>query len=187
MSTKKQSGRTETQRAIVELRKHLGMTQQQLSTLMGVTLTSVGRWETTRPPRGFYLWHLAFLAKQSTQPHLQRIFLEGLAKGSGEDSRLLQSLKDAKEAPRQLLEALNSAIFHLSVCTNFFDYQGLPLPVAHSYQLMLEAIRTAHLDLLTDVRSRRIPVRPDALEQTQLLLEEAIEYERIRSKADASK
>jgi transcriptional regulator with XRE-family HTH domain len=47
------------------MRAELGLTQAQLAARLGVTVQSVGRWESFRPPRGETLDRLAEWAKEA--------------------------------------------------------------------------------------------------------------------------
>jgi transcriptional regulator with XRE-family HTH domain len=72
MSTKKR--RTPVQEAVLALRKQLGLTQQQLAVAMNVTVVTVCRWETSRPPSGFSLVQLMMFARRCDTAELSNLF-----------------------------------------------------------------------------------------------------------------
>jgi transcriptional regulator with XRE-family HTH domain len=76
MSTKK---KTQVQLALIELRRRLGMTQQGLSEALHVTMVSVCRWETSRPPAGLSLIRLAKYARDAGLNDVAVIFEEELS------------------------------------------------------------------------------------------------------------
>lgn len=57
-----------------ELRQALGLTQQQLSERLKVTVTTVARWETTRPPRILRLAQIERLARMNNKDILAGLF-----------------------------------------------------------------------------------------------------------------
>jgi transcriptional regulator with XRE-family HTH domain len=68
------SPKTEVQEAVIALRRALGLTQQQLSEAMKVTVVTVCRWETVRPPSGLSLVRLADFARDSGNDRIETIF-----------------------------------------------------------------------------------------------------------------
>jgi transcriptional regulator with XRE-family HTH domain len=66
--------RTSVQKALIQLRKKLGLSQQGLSEALKVTSISVCRWETSRPPTGFSLLKLEQFAHDSSAPEIAAIF-----------------------------------------------------------------------------------------------------------------
>jgi transcriptional regulator with XRE-family HTH domain len=72
MSSKRK--KTAVQKALTQLRKSLGMTQQELSERLGVILNSVSRWESSRPPSGHSLWQLQRFARDVGAPEIAAIF-----------------------------------------------------------------------------------------------------------------
>ena len=77
MSSKK----TPVQLALINLRKKLCITQQQLATAMNVSTVSVCRWETIRPPTGTSLADLASFAEKNGAPEEAALFGETLFQG----------------------------------------------------------------------------------------------------------
>src|SRR5947209_1616164 len=53
--------------AVIELRQGLGQTQQQFAHALGVSITTIARWETNRPPRGTILADLARIARSEVK------------------------------------------------------------------------------------------------------------------------
>jgi transcriptional regulator with XRE-family HTH domain len=175
MSSEKRSGKTETQLAVVELRKHAGMTQQQLAVEMGLSIVTVTRWETSRPPQGIYLLHLASIAKKLKRPDLQRIFMAGIVSGG----IFLQSGHHP-----QTVEATKAALFWLNMCAGHLDYMCTSQRFVNAYRAAIGAIKVANFELLREVREGGMVARfipRDQLEATQLLLEEIEENESLRS------
>jgi hypothetical protein len=70
--------RTPVQAAMVELRARLGLSQQDLSNLLGVGLPSVGRWETREDPAGIMLANLRDLATKHGHGDLAAVFVKRL-------------------------------------------------------------------------------------------------------------
>ena len=60
--------------ALVELRSHLGETQQQFASRLGVAITTVARYETTNPPSGKVLERLAFISSENGLDELSTTF-----------------------------------------------------------------------------------------------------------------
>ena len=69
---------TATQKALVDLRMRLNLSQQALADELQVTQTSVARWEIYLHPNGIYLYLLATFARSSGQPELAEIFENAL-------------------------------------------------------------------------------------------------------------
>jgi transcriptional regulator with XRE-family HTH domain len=67
-----------TQRALVEFRMRLNLSQQALADELQVTQASVARWETYLRPNGIYLYLLATFARISGQPEIAAIFENAL-------------------------------------------------------------------------------------------------------------
>lgn len=80
VSSKKRT-RTECQQALVDLRERLGLTQRKLALALDVTVVSVCRWETSRPPSGTVLAKLADFARSSGQVDLAELFNRCLWEG----------------------------------------------------------------------------------------------------------
>jgi transcriptional regulator with XRE-family HTH domain len=59
---RKKKTKTDVQLALIDLRRHLQMTQLQLANALGLTPVTVARWETTQPPRGSALQRLVEFA-----------------------------------------------------------------------------------------------------------------------------
>jgi transcriptional regulator with XRE-family HTH domain len=65
--------------AVQKLRNCLNQTQQEFANSLGVAITTVARWETTRPPKGRALSDLNKLALENKQWELAKIFGDALA------------------------------------------------------------------------------------------------------------
>lgn len=71
------------QRAIAELRRRLGMTQQALAVDLGKAVVTVARWETSRLPSTEELLGLHGYAKKRGHEDLAGIFAEAALEASG--------------------------------------------------------------------------------------------------------
>jgi transcriptional regulator with XRE-family HTH domain len=69
----------DTQRAVVALRQHRQMTQQQFAVYLDVAITTVARWETFRPPSGPSLRRLREVAIEFGRLDLEDIFWSAIA------------------------------------------------------------------------------------------------------------
>ncbi|MBZ5626112.1 MAG: helix-turn-helix domain-containing protein [Acidobacteriia bacterium] len=62
------------QDAVVELRRALGLNQTLFARRIGVSTSTVYRWETQKPPRGPVLTRLSELSESLQRPDLQGVF-----------------------------------------------------------------------------------------------------------------
>lgn len=69
--------------AVRELREALGQTQQEFANSLKVAITTVARWETTRPPRGPALAKLVNLANENGFFHITEMFRQAVSKALG--------------------------------------------------------------------------------------------------------
>jgi transcriptional regulator with XRE-family HTH domain len=69
--------------ALIELRKLLGETQQQFANRLGTAITTIARYETTRPPRGRVLVRLEQIARSEGHKNCARAFRSALEKEFG--------------------------------------------------------------------------------------------------------
>ncbi len=69
---------TVTQKALVDLRNRLDLSQQMLANEIQVTQVSVARWENHLQPKGIYLYLLATFARSSGQSEIAAIFENAL-------------------------------------------------------------------------------------------------------------
>ena len=67
--------RNESSIALVELRETLKLSQQNFSTALGVTISTIARWETSDPPKGYSLIRLALLAGDRMLPEIRDRFI----------------------------------------------------------------------------------------------------------------
>jgi transcriptional regulator with XRE-family HTH domain len=65
---------TAAQKGVIDLRQALGLSQQKLAALMGKSIVSIARWETSRPPTGVSLYELLIFAERRGQREIARIF-----------------------------------------------------------------------------------------------------------------
>lgn len=61
-------------RAVGELRRSSGLNQTMFGLRLGVSLSTIYRWETQKPPRGPVLARLAEMAEALQRPDLQGLF-----------------------------------------------------------------------------------------------------------------
>jgi transcriptional regulator with XRE-family HTH domain len=130
MSTGKK--RTPIQEAVIEMRKRLELTQQQLSEALGVVLPTVGRWESSRPPSGFSLARLYMYAQRFDNTRdLSEIFWQAAeAERRSVISRLPRSIPE-----RALWQVRTMA-------------QHRPEKMREPYLVVLRALLDAHAKLL---------------------------------------
>lgn len=67
-------------RAVLDLRTHLGSTQEAFSRLTGYTLRTISRWELETPPSGSALKQLWQLARENGANSAAAIFLVAIRK-----------------------------------------------------------------------------------------------------------
>jgi transcriptional regulator with XRE-family HTH domain len=165
MSRKKSSRLLPTQKAVVELRKHRGMTQQEFSSRLGIAITTVARWETFRPPSGSSLARLRDAAAESGRPDLQRIFDRAL---------LLEAIAPLRLPFGPLSKAVSNLIT-ASTC------QPVDPRLAKAYGQMLSALTEAHAQLFAEARAGRFRALPlEEIRKTQIDLEQIQETEQMR-------
>jgi len=70
-------------RALIELRKLLGETQQQFASRLGTAITTIARYETSRPPRGRVLARLEQIARSEGHTNCARTFRSALERELG--------------------------------------------------------------------------------------------------------
>lgn len=118
----------DTKTAVRELRKALGDTQQQFATRLGMAISTVVRYELTRPPKGKVLNQLAHLAITNGRPEIAHVFFEALddemgverPEGRGDFLRFLQNA-ELNELERELLIGLKLICAHLEATETFIQ------------------------------------------------------------------
>jgi transcriptional regulator with XRE-family HTH domain len=106
----RQREKTPVQKALIQLRKMRGMTQQQFSEAVGVTMISVNRWETSRPPTGPSLWRLVKYALDSGAFEIAAVFQRAADKSlpipppNRADEQALKELRHAAQYDPALRE-----------------------------------------------------------------------------------
>lgn len=88
------SDKTPVQLALRGLREKLGLTQQQFSEALGVTMVTVCRWETSRPPSGYSLIRLVMFSQRSGASEEAELFQKALH----------ESPRDPYERPPQFIQ-----------------------------------------------------------------------------------
>ena len=94
MPRKTSSRRTPVSRALIELRSRMGETQQSLSALLGVSLQSIARWETSAPPVNMALANLHRMATEAGHHDLAKVFMDALEALKGKQRRKLDETLD---------------------------------------------------------------------------------------------
>ena len=88
--------RTPVQRALIELRKRMGHSQESLARTLNVSLPTVGRWETTLEPKGINLARLEKIATEKQLPEVAAVFQAALDKLKDTAPRDAQAIHDEK-------------------------------------------------------------------------------------------
>jgi transcriptional regulator with XRE-family HTH domain len=83
---------TPAQQAVIDLRRALGLSQQKLATLMGKSIVTVARWETSRPPTGASLYELLLFAERRGQREVARALADVLGKAGNPGKALWEDL-----------------------------------------------------------------------------------------------
>jgi transcriptional regulator with XRE-family HTH domain len=91
---KSTSRRTPVQKALIELRRLLGETQQSMSDRLGVSLQSVARWETTEPPVNITLATLHQIAVENNYVELAQAFRDALETLKEKQRRKVDDIMD---------------------------------------------------------------------------------------------
>jgi transcriptional regulator with XRE-family HTH domain len=163
----KSTERTESQRAIVELRRTRDLTQQGLATYMRCNTATVGRWEAIRPPRGLSLAELAKVARDFDRPDLAEIFDRELERefrvvGGGLGTHAL-SLGITTSTP------LEFALKNLYECAR--GDSSRRSAAYRAYRRLIKTMVSAHALLVREaVRGRLVkPDQPEFLRQLQSL------------------
>jgi transcriptional regulator with XRE-family HTH domain len=147
---------TPTQKAVIALRRELGMTQQQLSEAMKVTVVTVCRWETVRPPSGLSLVRLADFAMESGKFQIAEVFRKTVRETQRRSYIVV---------PKRGMTAEN-------VLIQLRAARGIP-ETERVYRTFLRAMRRALLQLMTMARSGTITLDLDWM---HILLED-LEWE----------
>lgn len=74
------------QRAVRDLRKALGESQQAFAYRMKTAVRTIARWETVQSPPVLALGQLVTIAKEAGQKEIAQVFAEALARELGYDS-----------------------------------------------------------------------------------------------------
>jgi transcriptional regulator with XRE-family HTH domain len=173
MSTTK---KTNTQQALLALREHLGLTQRALALALDVTVVTVCRWETSRPPSGASLVRLAAFARASGEGDLAKIFSQSFDAEFhlSEDSLRLP-------LPRLPLFTPSAALMELWP----YKYRSA---IAKPYKQLLEQIERVHALLVREALTelQRAPSAEQAktvlqLQETHELLQQEMKGEENRS------
>jgi transcriptional regulator with XRE-family HTH domain len=84
--------RTPEQRALIELRTRMSLSQQEFSEYLKVSLPTVGNWETRNPPGGYTLLILQWTALKHGHRDLAKVFEASVERLKEDDSRLWREL-----------------------------------------------------------------------------------------------
>jgi transcriptional regulator with XRE-family HTH domain len=83
---------TPAQQAVIDLRQALNLSQQKLATLMGKSIVSVARWETSRAPTGGSLYELLLFAERRGQRDIARVFADVIGRAGNPKKPLWSDL-----------------------------------------------------------------------------------------------
>jgi transcriptional regulator with XRE-family HTH domain len=165
MSRKMRGSKTKVQMAMVELRRHCGFTQAQLAQEMDVTLTTVSRWESIRPPSGPSLIRIQAFAEQVGRTDLAKLFAESLSREFG----LVGSVGPVWSAGKPLRDALAHLVGW---------HENSPEKAHRHYLAVVSAMATAHAAMLKDTTMRELGASDEELHRNQILLNRLEEQER---------
>jgi hypothetical protein len=85
--------------AVVALRTHMNLTQQRFSTeIIKGAVSTVGRWETSDPPKGESLLTLVALAVKAERDDLADIFAGAFLKATGLPRNVVERWAAKREA-----------------------------------------------------------------------------------------
>jgi transcriptional regulator with XRE-family HTH domain len=120
--------KTRVQKALIQMRRQLNLTQQQLAARLNVALPTVGKWESTRSPTGESLIQLAAFAYRTGQHETAKVFFAAgaqlpLAAGdflfpqAAEDAiRQIRAGRSYPAVAREYLNVLRAVVAALHVC-----------------------------------------------------------------------
>jgi transcriptional regulator with XRE-family HTH domain len=157
--------KTFVQLTLRHLREKLGMTQQQFSEAFGVTMITVCRWETSRPPSGHNLADLAGFARVHGMVAAAGVFEKALAEDPRKNRHILWPQSAAQTALREIYEER--------------EYPS----VRQAYVRALRAIKNAHDELIERALEDGIDTNSCwTLERTNQELERELDYAKKRTK-----
>jgi transcriptional regulator with XRE-family HTH domain len=87
--------KTPVQKALIEMRRRLQLTQQQLAIALKVGLPTVGRWESTRSPTGSSLLQLARFAHDAGEHESYLVFLKAAMQARASKVPVIRMSADA--------------------------------------------------------------------------------------------
>jgi transcriptional regulator with XRE-family HTH domain len=150
---------TPAQQAVIDLRRALNLTQQKLANLMGKSMVTVARWESSRPPTGASLYELLLFAHRHGQEEIARTLADVIGEAGNPQNPLWTDLD------REVSFA--AATVNLS--------RNAHITRAHNlYKKALERLRDAHALLVEAARDGAAlhPDTPlDVIEYDQTMLE----------------
>jgi DNA-binding transcriptional regulator YiaG len=163
--TKKKKTRTPLQEAIIALRESRNFTQKDLANYMNHDLSTVGRWEAMRPPRGLALVELSKVAYDFGREDLREIFDRELEK----QTALVQGSPVPPHIP------LEFAVGYLFRFGRVAAPAGTPA-VRRAYRKALRALVEAHRIVVGEVEKGRLGKKAlqnlEDFQRTQIEIEE---------------
>jgi transcriptional regulator with XRE-family HTH domain len=168
----RKKNRTSQQQAVVSLRKSLGLTQRELAAALKVTVTTVCRWETSRPPSGAHLRELARFAHDAGEIEICNILMQPFA--PEESPELLRELRGTP-TPLPVEDACSELRLYCK------DY---PL-IADQYLKLLEHLKDVHVALVIEAIAAL--GRSPSTEQANKVLQFQRTHERLQEEVKHAK
>jgi DNA-binding transcriptional regulator YiaG len=152
-------GLTAGQQAVIDLRRALNLSQQKLATLMGKSIVTVARWETSRPPTGASVYELLMFAHRRGLEDIARVFADVIG--------------EAGNPQRPLWNELDREVSFAAVTANLF--RNAHITRAHNaYKKALKCLIDAHALLVEaahDGKALHEDTPIDVLEYDQHMIE----------------
>ena len=104
--------RSDLSNAVIQLRRSLGDTQQQFAMRLGLAMTTIARYETSRQPQGDVLLQFARVAEDNGYSKLAQIFRRAMAEEAGFEVPSIQGRKifEAQPGEEQIFGAVESIL-----------------------------------------------------------------------------
>jgi transcriptional regulator with XRE-family HTH domain len=168
--------KTVVQQALLDLRKRLEMTQQDLAIAMSKTVVTICRWETVRPPSGYSLLELAQYARDRRAIELAEVLERALRQEGGPAANQLNAPAGELRVYWTNEQAIEEALLGLRANS------AIP-SVRREYLKLLRATIASHAVLLREARAGAETNNPwKYYEDLQNDLELLLKYEQDKQK-----